>query len=141
PLTGRVSRGRCKWWGADRTRIGSTGRRDLSDVKAERGLALEDFVVVVVVAKICGAEFGARVEVTETLERVVGLERLLGQDEEVGLTGAGVVAVHSPGLADRLRDALFEVPELVEVAVGRAGDRKDEEELHSCESRCPRAQC
>jgi hypothetical protein len=33
------------------------------------------------------------------------------------------------------------VPELVEIAVGRAGDRKDEEELHSCESRCLGAGC
>jgi len=119
----------------------SRGRLSLSDVEAEGRLALIDLVVVVVVPEVCGAELGSGVEVSEPSERVVGLERLLGQDEEVGLTGTGVVAVHSPGLADRLRDALFEVPELVEVAVGRAGDRKDEEEFHSCESRCPRAQC
>jgi hypothetical protein len=34
---------------------------------------------------------------------------------------------------------LFENHELVEIAVGRAGNRKDEKEFHCCESRRRRA--
>jgi len=108
----------------------------LGDMEAEAGLALEDFVVVVLVSEVGGAQLGPSIEVTEALEGVVRLERLLGEDQEIGLARSGIVAVHTAGLADRGRDALFEVPELVEIAVGRAGDRKNEKEFHCCESRC-----
>jgi len=83
------------------------GLLPLGDVEAEGRLALEDFVVVVVVLDVCGAELRSRIEIAEALERVVGLERLLGQDEEVGLARSGVVAVHPCGLAERLGDPLL----------------------------------
>jgi len=104
----------------------------LGDMEAEAGLALEDFVVVVLVSEICSAQLGPSVEVSEALEG----ERLLGEDQEIGLARSGIVAVHTAGLTDRGRDALFEVPELVEIAVRRSGDRKNEKEFHCCESRC-----
>src|SRR5439155_26182296 len=100
--------------------------RALGDVEAEARLPLNDVVGVVIVPEKSRAQLGSCVEFAESLERLVRGERTLRQDEKVGLSRAGVVAVDFAGLTDRRRDALFEDHELVEVAVGRAGDRKDE---------------
>ena len=104
--------------------------RALGDVEAEARLSLKDFVVVVVISEICGAELGSGIEFAESFERDVCVERALRRDEKVGLPGARIVAVYLAGIPYRRRHTLFEDHELVEVAIGRARDRKDEEELH-----------
>ena len=104
--------------------------RALGDVEAEARLSLEDLVVVVVIPEKSGAQLGSCIELAESRERVVRRERALGHDEKVGLSSSSIVAVHFAGLPDRCAHALFEMPEFVVIAVGRAGDRKDEEEFH-----------
>src|SRR2546427_647504 len=98
-------------------RGGSAGDEVLGDVEAEARLSLKDLVVVVVVPEKSRAQLGSCVEFAESLERFVRGERTLRQDEKVGLSRAGVVAVDFAGLTDRRRDALFEDHELVPDAV------------------------
>lgn len=78
----------------------------LGDMEAEARLALIDLVVVVFVSEVCGAELWSSVEVSETLESVVGLERRLGEDQKVRLARAGVSTVHPPGISDGFGHAI-----------------------------------
>jgi hypothetical protein len=102
-------------------------------VKAEALLALIDLVVVVDLA-VGRTQLETSIEVAESAEGLIGLERSLCQDEEVRLSGAGVVAVHASGVAKSCRDPISQMRDLGVVAVGRAGNRKDEKEFHCWES-------
>jgi hypothetical protein len=105
------------------------GDEDLGDVEEEACVALVDLVIVVYLT-VCGAQLGPGLKIAETFERVIGRERGLGQNQEVGLAGSGVAAVNPAGLSESCGDAIPQMCDLIVVAERRAGDRQDEEELH-----------
>ena len=66
-------------------------------MESEARIALVDLIVVVVGPQKCGAQLGSGIELAESLEGVVRVERALGGDEKVRLTCSGIVAVDLPG--------------------------------------------